>query len=537
MVIDGTTHDSGTPGVKGVELDGSLDGDPGPAGFQINAGSGTIVRGLAINSFDPGFGVIVNTADTTLESNYIGTNAAGTAIDGNEEGVHINGGGSSATVGGATPAQGNVISGNGNLGVLAAATGGVIQNNYIGTDLTGLVDLGNNQSSGTSAVLALMNGNQILDNVISGNNGSGIELLSNTANLNTIAGNTIGLGADGSTLLGNANDGVAIGLGASGNVVGGTGPGDRNVISGNARGIFIEGNGIDVATGNSVVGNFIGTDAAGTAAKGNGSHGVVVSSRTDATVVGGTGAADGNVISGNAVNAIVVGVDGGATTIQGNYIGVDATGSAALGNGAEGMLLSGTAGTVLIGGTAAGATNVISGNGGTGIYSGAGGLVPTIQGNLVGPDASGTADIGNGVAGLWLGSDTAVVGGSAAGAANVIAGNAGPGITSDELTAAIQISGNAIRDNTGLGIDLNNDGVTLNDAGDADSGPNDLQNFPVLNSGSSAGGTHDDRGRAALRAEHDLHRRGLPQRRMRPHGPRRGWSYRGFRNGHHERIR
>ncbi len=181
---------------------------------------------------------------------------------------------------------------------------------------------------------------------------------------------------------------------------------------------------------NLIEGNFIGTDPSGTIARAN-NDGIDI--RFSATnLVGGTTPAARNVISGNGGRGIFVATGASGTTIQGNFIGTTANGSAALGNGTGGIFSGGT-GPDTIGGTAAGARNVISANrDNAGIFIQSGTSTgPTIQGNLIGTDVTGTIALGN-FFGIWLnfgpslGNST--IGGSAAGARNVISGNRSDGV-------------------------------------------------------------------------------------------------------------
>lgn len=167
--------------------------------------------------------------------------------------------------------------------------------------------------------------------------------------------------------------------------------------------------------------------------------------------------------------------------IRGNFIGTDQTGTVDQGNALEGISLL-TANNV-IGGTSVADRNLISGNDGSGaVLSTAAAINNRIQNNLIGTTASGLAALGNTLAGIDIlaGSGT-TVGGLVAGTGNIIAFNGTDGIaTSNVASIGHLFSNNSIHSNTDLGIDLNSDGVTVNDALDADVGPNGLQNFPVL---------------------------------------------------------
>ena len=150
------------------------------------------------------------------------------------------------------------------------------------------------------------------------------------------------------------------------------------------------------------------------------------------------------------------------------------------------MRIGGANGNNTIGGTAAAARNILSGNGGWGVEIGNPGNL--VQGNLIGVNAAGGA-LGNGRDGVITGvvSGTSI-GGTAAGAGNVIAHNLNSGI--DVLGGlGTSILSNSIFANGGLGIDLGGDGVTPNDPGDADTGPNNRQNFPVITSAIISGGS------------------------------------------------
>jgi CSLREA domain-containing protein len=229
------------------------------------------------------------------------------------------------------------------------------------------------------------------------------------------------------------------------------------------------------ATNNTVAGNFMGVNPTGMSAVATGAGVVIIGQ--PANTIGGMAPADRNLISG--CNPAGLDLSGGSgTVVQGNYIGTDASGMVAIPN-FFGIEDSSTTG-YQIGGSATGAGNLISGSLSVGITLDGTGNV--IQGNLIGTDATGTAPLGNNEPGIRIDAGTGnVIGGTAPGEGNVIAYNKNPGVIVVGGTGT-SIRGNSIHDNGILGIDLNNDGVTPNDLGDADSGPNDLQNFPVLSS-------------------------------------------------------
>ncbi|MEO6025233.1 MAG: hypothetical protein ABIR79_00005 [Candidatus Binatia bacterium] len=211
---------------------------------------------------------------------------------------------------------------------------------------------------------------------------------------------------------------------------------------------------------NVLAGNFIGSNPAGTAAVHN-ALGVKLESGTD-NVIGGTTPAERNLIAGSATQlstsggvGIQVSTTQGGTRIQGNYIGTDAAGNAALGLFIGIHLLGSPTADVTIGGLTptpgTGAGNVISGNSSNGGIANDGIFIAnrpgnlTIQGNIIGLNAAGTTALGNGVSGIHFqdevaGASVLLIGGTAAGARNVIFNNRITGIVSNAL--GLQILGN-----------------------------------------------------------------------------------------------
>ncbi|MEO8290475.1 MAG: post-COAP-1 domain-containing protein [Gaiellaceae bacterium] len=304
-----------------------------------------------------------------------------------------------------------------------------------------------------------------------------------------IEGNFVGTDASGTAPAGNGI-GIEV-LNSDDNVIGGTTVAARNVVSGNADdAIRIVGDPFvgSIATGNVIQGNYIGVDASGATAVHNKS-GVVVVIGAEGTLVGGTVSGAANVISGNDFGVLLQGAD---SVVQGNLIGTNAAGTAAVGNAVGIFVLSdlatGTGGSgELIGGAAAGAGNVISGNG-NGIelqFASSN----RIEGNLIGTDAGGFASLGNTQTGILLDrSNGNTVGGSASSEGNVIANTyPGRGVEVREGTRNA-ILGNSMYGNL-MGIDLFPAGPTPNDPGDADTGSNELQNFPELGPVTTGGGT------------------------------------------------
>jgi hypothetical protein len=315
--------------------------------------------------------------------------------------------------------------------------------------------------------------------------GNGISISGSAGNPtsnNIIQGNFIGTDSAGAIAQGN-DDGVEIQF-STNNLIGGPTASARNIISGNrSRGILVS----TGASTNVIQGNFIGTNASGTTAVGNNGGGIW-SAGTGPDNIGGTLAGARNVISGNLNNAGIF-IQSGTSTgpvIQGNLIGTDVTGTVALGNHFGIWLNFGTQGNGTIGGAVAGARNVISGNRSDGVFISGNSRNNQLHGNFIGTDISGTQPLGNVANGVRIDAFAVSnrIGGAFPGEGNTIAFNARNGVL---VEASSNATGNSIRRNSifsngALGIDLGGDGVTPNDPGDSDPGPNNRQNFPVITS-------------------------------------------------------
>lgn len=343
-------------------------------------------------------------------------------------------------------------------------------NNLIGVDDDG---------DGTDA----MEGNLIINCSNSGNK-RGINLLG-AANNNVIAGNRIG--TDGTSTADGNSTGIYIS--GNGNRVGTDADGnsdllERNLISGNNFGINLNG-----TEDTDISGNFIGIDETGFFAIPNTVYGIYIYNSSRAVIgADGNGLGDnheGNLISGNGtgirINAFT-GAQSEAHIIAGNLIGVSANGQSAIANH-MGISVEKSRDND-IGLNLPYGFNVISGNTTTGIsLSREATTGNLIQNNYIGTDASETLSLPNKGAGILVGSGvsgTTIM-------HNSIYHNGGDGISVLANAGLDNSFGNTYRDNGGLAIDLMNDGVTLNDAHDADTGPNNLQNFPVLKQASSTG--------------------------------------------------
>lgn len=405
------------------------------------AGSGNLISG---NNYGV-YLVDTNTISNVIQGNYIGTDAAGTAkVPNTQDGIEMIA--PSNTAGGTSGAAGNVISGNGIDGIHIAGTnaiGNIVQGNYIGLDATGAGRLGNT-GCGVSISAAPYNtvGGAVLGsgNVISGN-GTGIRVADARAVRNVIQGNGIGVDATGSAAITNAQWGID--LSTSWNTqIGGTNIASRNVISGNgAYAIDTDPEG----GGHVIEGNYIGTDVTGAFIVTNASSGIRISA--PGCRIGGTNAANRNVISGNSVGIWVSGTNATNTVIYGNYIGTDATGSNGLGNRSYGIHVDGSAHHVFVGSTVAGCGNVISGNWNDGIHLSASSREVRVEANYIGTDASGARAVANSGSGVYVAGPAASnwIGGAGAAWRNVISGNRGHGISINDAGAQeIRIKGNHI---------------------------------------------------------------------------------------------
>jgi hypothetical protein len=328
--------------------------------------------------------------------------------------------------------------------------------------------------------------------IVSGT-GGGTIMSVRTAN-NTFTGNFIGIDATGNTA---QNSAAAFAISAGGNVIGGTAPAARNLVT--SLHDFMD---IDSAPNTTVQGNYFGVNAAGNTGLVAGNNAIVIGVSSPGCQIGGASPGAGNVIGNWAANAIQIKSDD--TIVQGNFIGTDATGTVKL-NPAGGLngiaILAGTG--IQIGGTAAGAGNLVSGASGVGISTAGGDIsTSTIRGNKIGTDVTGTLPIPNALSGICVSSSlsTGTIGGPNPGDGNRIAFNLTQGINIGSGHPGWTILGNSISSNAGLGIwlsprcDLVGTLPTPNDACDVDTGSNGLQNYPVLTMALSSGGSTNIQG-------------------------------------------
>jgi hypothetical protein len=439
VVIDGYTQPGSSANTLAVGDNSvhriELNGNNAVCGALVIIAGNSTVRGLVINRFALNCGstniTLQTKGDNTVEGCFIGLTPAGTAPDPtnyfSNSGVYIQDSPGN-TVGGTTPASRNVIDAR-QSGISInnpTSSGTTIQGNYIGIN-----------AAGTTAFLSPPNTGSV-------------------SFINT--GIDIGAGS---------------GTGSSNNLIGGTTAGARNVISGTASHDILFND--ETATGNVVQGNYLGTNARGTASvfgTGNG----ITTIRTSGLTIGGTGAGAGNLISGNRGTGIVMSNESDPsrtipTTIQGNLIGTNAAGTGAVGNGIGITIAAGQ--NITIGGTASGARNVVSGNVVHGIIVRDSSNL--IQGNFIGTNISGKAKLGNGGDGVGLGglfgfvANNITVGGTTPAARNLISGNGAHGIETGDVTAAViegnfigtDVAGTGDLGNTGIGITVNSSNLTI----------------------------------------------------------------------------
>lgn len=374
------------------------------------------------------------TIDATTQPGF--TSAPLIVLNGAAAGVSVSG----LTIDGASAnncvIKGFVIRSFSGNGIVIGSDGNTVQTCFIGTNGggtaaasnggTGVVlqnDAANNTIGGTSAAVR---------NLISGNRAHGLLLNGTGVTGNTVRGNYIGANLAGTIAIPNARDGVVIAGGAHANTLGGAGGG--NFIAGNGRfGVNVSGTG---TTGNIIATNSIAV---------NSSSGIQLAAGAATNTIGGLAVGLGNVISSNGVHGILMtGSDVTGNLVQGNFIGTNGTGTAALKNNRDGVVLAGGAHGNTIGG--AGGTNLISGNGRFGVnISGAGTTGNTVAANLIGLDVNSGAVVANASGGIQVadGADGNTLGGTATGTNNIISGNGRHGILISRADGTM-IQGNRI---------------------------------------------------------------------------------------------
>jgi hypothetical protein len=474
-------------------------------------------------------------SNNTVAGNYIGTDKTGSVAIPNFNGITCYfSKGDKIGNGGA----GNLVSGNINDGIyIYSSDSTVVQNNYAGMQINGVDSLHN--VSGISVYQSsycLIGGAGANEgNLCSGNTQAGINI-SNGADTNYVQGNVVGLTKNGNSIKKNGYSGIDIYY-SKHNLIGGNNPAQRNIVSGNGQyDVYLH-----YADSNIVSGNYLGTDTAGNMGFNIYNFGVFIE-YAQFNIIGGATPGERNIISGHYNReAIGIRSQGNYNTVIGNYCGTNAAGTAAIPN-FSGVELSIDAANNIIGGTLPGEGNLLSGNSGRGFASSSTGQGNKLTGNFIGTDYTGTQALpndygaivyapnlkigeesgeggniisGNTADGLvisadsvlvyanFIGVDTALnpvgnggngvevvkgrhieIGKGIASSGNIIANNGGRGVFiggSDTLIKVVVLN-NRIYNNIGLGIDINQGGtgVSPNDSLDLDAGFNGLQNFPLV---------------------------------------------------------
>jgi hypothetical protein len=428
-------------------------------GASGNTVGGTTAAARNIISGSPYQGLVIRDSGTTnnrVIGNYIGLNAAGTLpLSNTWTGVAIFNGAQSNVIGGASAAMRNIISGNGEQGVVVAdpgTTGNIVEGNYIGLNPAGTAAISNawpgvNFFNGATGNTVGMPG---APNVISGNGGQGVLIQDAGTDNNVVQNNFIGVDPTGATAISNSWAGVEIYNGPSGNYIG-----RSNIISGNGE------QGIVIDTGSSynvVQGNWIGLDATGSRAVSNRWAGVELYNAAQNNVIGGVGPGQLNVLSGNGAQGIFIDTASINNLVEGNYVGLDASGLRAVPNSYAGVECYNNASNNVIGG-GLGARNYIAGNNNAGVAIDYGSSGNVLQGNSIGVNVAGAVvpNIYQGVS-LFAGAISNVIGGTTLGAANLIAGNGYDGVDIfDSASQDNSVRGNSVVNNGG-GLGLVNGG-------------------------------------------------------------------------------
>jgi titin len=412
-------------------------------GASNNDLAGDVISGQA------GYGVVFSgsgTMNNLVEQCEIGTDPSGmTGVDSANQSLANTWSGVVIAIGASDNlVSDDVISNNGQNGVVitgTGTTGNVVEGSFIGTNGQGSAPLPNyngvliqgGASDNTIGALAVSGPS----NVISGNTWDGVHIVDSGTTGNVVEGNYIGIhpmipsdGIHATELpgpLGNGQSGVAIFAGAIDNTVGGTVAGAGNVISGNGQnGVYLSDSG---TTGNVVAGDFIGTDPNGWRAIPN-YNGVLIQDGAADNTIGGTSDAARDVISGNNWDGVHMVNGASDNVVEGDFLGVNADGTAALGNAQSGVAIFAGASDNTIGGTASGSGDVISGNDSNGVYiSDSGTTGNVVAGDLIGTDSAGMDSVPNHVGVLIQnGAAQNTIGGITSTVSDVISGNNWDGV-------------------------------------------------------------------------------------------------------------
>jgi hypothetical protein len=491
------TVGAGTSSARNI-ISGNIDG------VTIHAGNGNRVRGNYIGMDVTGttivagqrYGVLIIKASSgnliggtsTGQGNLIsgnvtgvaciGTGVGGNTISGNTIGPQVNGTSNVAgntqsvgvfiddspshVIGGDTPAERNIISANLDTGIKlggtsSGTTGTIVQGNYIGLDKNGTsIIAGSSQNNGVeiienATITAIGGTTASVRNVISGNTDAGIFCNGTNGVGSKISGNFIGTQANGTSNVAGSSQDFGVKIVATKFTIGGNVTEARNIISANTiAGIHISGAG---STGNLIKGNYLGTNLNGTATIPSASqdYGVEIVNSASNNNVGGSGANEGNLISGNTEWGISLqSTHTAGNKVFGNTIGLQANGTLHLPSSQNYGLLIKNSPNNTIGGSAPGERNTISGNTSIGVYiQSAGSTGNKVKGNFIGLDRSGTTFIASSTQSQGIMVDDyasgCIIGGTQPNEGNVISGNINQGIRFFAPTSAgNQVLGNII---------------------------------------------------------------------------------------------
>ena len=420
--------------IGGVHSSGTCDG-------PCNLISGNQVIGVQVQD--------AGTAHNSIIGNFVGTDLSGGNANGNDGyGIGIFWGASQNVIGGARSpgvcdGPCNLISGNIYVGVSFeddGTTNNQVLGNFVGTNASGDAALPNNQG----VVIALGAADTQVGgagsgegNLISGNTNFGIWMSSAGTTGNLVLGNLIGTDISGTTAVPNY-DGVLVSEGTD-NQIGGAASGAGNLISGNENwGIWME---YLAAPGNTIAGNKIGTNLAGTGAVPN--YVGIIHAAASNNVIGGTESGAGNLISGNTQTGVHIGSYSNSNSVLGNTIGTDVTGAMALPNTAWGIFIGFGASNNTIGGSDPGAGNLISGSDLAGIHiQDEESVGNQILGNRIGTNRAGSGALQNGYGVAIVAARETIIGGADTGTpwvcdgpCNLISGNDGFGISIQGVSA------------------------------------------------------------------------------------------------------
>lgn len=460
---------AGDNAVLKIEIDGRMIASP--VLHITSTASPSTITGLCVNHG----GLLLSQAiNVAIMGNFIGTDPTGNGVPGPVDTLVDVEGAISARIGyGASPASRNLLGGGSQYAIrINGGNQNLVASNLIGVGADGVTPLPN----GTGVSVENSQGNAVNSNVICGGMQSG--LVFNGGSSNGALSNLIGLAPDGRTPIGNR---IGMMVENEQHDTIGQGPSTANVISGNSgassdtdplagAGLVIMDSTLDTS---GVSDNRIGTDSGGGAAVPNHGPGIVVDRASQVLAVG-------NLVSGNSGDGVEAGMFGNLNPRQpfycelsANKIGTDSTGARPLGNGGSGVVV-GTGGVQII-------RNQICDNAGHGIDVGGSVAHLDIFQDAIGSTFDGGMRLGNGGDGIRVENGASNIN---VAQTTIIAFNGGNGVTigtsPQDTTINVRVTGDSIHSNDGLGIDLGNDGVTPNAPGGPHTGPNQLQNTPVI---------------------------------------------------------